>query len=266
MRRWRMRFAGAKYLVAGAFVAGAFVATSSGVNADGMASRAKAAPVVQAPTTWSGVYFGVQSGWAWADIGSTITASPGAGADGVGSDSVRHDAPVVGGQMGIQHQFGNIVLGVEATLTVAYQDSYANVTCPNPAITCGKRFDDLLSIGPRLGWAMGKWMPYLTGGYASASISHESYITGSVTGVFQGQERFEGWYIGGGVDMALAAGWTVGLEYRHYEFEDQTFLTNFVGGGLTGDVRTIDPSLDTVSLRVSWKFDRPNPAPARPMK
>ena len=35
------------------------------------------------------------------------------------------------------------------------------------------RFDDVLTIGPRLGWAMGKWMPYLTGGYANAAFSHK---------------------------------------------------------------------------------------------
>ena len=58
MRRWESLFAGAKYLVAGAFVAGAFMATSGGVNADGMA-KGKAPPDVQAPTNWSGVYFGV---------------------------------------------------------------------------------------------------------------------------------------------------------------------------------------------------------------
>jgi opacity protein-like surface antigen len=266
MRRTTLLFAGAKYLLAGAFVAGAFVAMSGGVNADGMAPKAKAAPPVQQATTWSGVYFGVNSGWSWADIGSTVTASPGPPADGVGPDGVHHDAPIVGGQLGIQHQFGDFVLGVETSLMVAYRDSYANVTCPNPAITCGKRFDDVFTIGPRLGWAMGKWMPYMTAGYANAAFAHESYITGTVTGLFLGRERFDGWYIGGGLDMALPHGWVAGLEYRHYEFGDETFLTHTPAGVLTGDVRTIDPSLDTITLRVSWKFDRPSRVEARPLK
>ena len=86
---------------------------------------------------------------------------------------VDHDSPVVGGQIGIQHQFGNFVLGVEGTLTVAFQDDYASTACPNPAFTCALRFDDVITIGPRLGWAMGKWMPYLTGGYASAAFDQK---------------------------------------------------------------------------------------------
>ena len=112
---------------------------------------------------------------------------------------------------------------------------------------------------------MNKWMPYLTAGYANAAYSHESFITGSGAGVFLGQDRFAGWYIGGGVDMALAAGWTIGLEYRHYEFEEKTFLTHTVAGALTGDVRTVDPSMDSITLRVSWKLDRAPPV-AVPLK
>jgi outer membrane immunogenic protein len=232
-------------------------------QADGTPGRKAAA--VTAPTSWSGLYFGAHAGWAWADVDSQITVSPLAGNDGVGFDNVQHDAPIAGGQIGIQHQFGHIVLGVEASLSSAYQDGFANVGCPNPAITCGKRFDDVLSVGPRLGYAMGKWMPYITGGYASAGISHKSFITGANTGVFFGRERLEGWYVGVGVDMALAQGWTVGLEYRHYDFEDQTMLTFIPAGLLTGDVRTIDATLDTVALRVSWKLGRPEPV-AKPMK
>jgi outer membrane immunogenic protein len=225
-----------------------------------MAPKAKAAPPVQQATTWSGVYFGVHSGWAWADIGSTFVPAT------VGSDSVNHDAPVVGGQLGIQHQFGNFVLGLETTLTVAYRDSFANVTCPNVTRTCGKRFDDVLTIGPRFGWAMGRWMPYIAAGYANAAFAHESYDTATVTNVLLGRERFGGWYIGGGVDMQLAQSWTVGIEYRHYEFEDQEFLTHTPAGVLSTDVRNIDPSLDSVTLRVSWKFDRPSRVEARPLK
>ena len=115
MRRWRFLFAGAKYLLAGALLAGAFIATSGGVNADGMP---RAAPVVQAPTSWSGLYFGVHSGWQWSEINVQNPAFP----PGV---TVDHDSPVVGGQIGLQHQFGLIVVGVEGSLTTTYQNNPA---------------------------------------------------------------------------------------------------------------------------------------------
>jgi len=265
MRRWRFPFAGAKFLLAGALVAGAFVVTSDAVNADGAAR--KAAPTAQAPTSWSGLYFGAHAGWAWAEVESdlvTVNGTP------LGwNDSVHHDAPVVGGQIGLQHQFGLFVLGVEASATFAYEDGYGNVTCPDVGTrTCGKRFDNVLSVGPRLGYAMGKWMPYLTGGYASAEIAHKSFDTGAQTNVHLFGERFSGWYVGAGVDMAIAQGWTVGLEYRHYDFGSdnvQTFNASLPNQGTgTGQFRDVEATLDTLALRVSWKLGRPEPA--KPLK
>jgi outer membrane immunogenic protein len=258
MRRLRCILTGSKYLLASALVAGAFALALDDAKADGM--RRAAAPPVQQATTWSGVYFGANSGWAFADIESNFVPA------GTGNDSVDHDAQIVGGQLGIQHQFGNIVLGVEAGHSFAFRDNFANTVCPNPARTCGKRFDDVMTIGPRLGWAMGKYMPYLAGGYANASFSHESFLTATNGAQLVGRERFAGWYVGGGVDMALAAGWTIGLEYRHYEFEDKAFLTSDLVGNRSADVRNVDPSLDTVTVRVSWKFDRAPAIVAPPMK
>ena len=65
--------------------------------------------------------------------------------------------------------------------------------------------------------------------------------------------------------MALAHGWTLGLEYRHYDFGSETLLTHFPTGVPSTDIRNVDATLDTVTLRVSWKFDRPDRA-AVPLK
>jgi opacity protein-like surface antigen len=266
MRRWRL-FAGAKYLFAGACAAGVFVASSEIVRADGMAPRG--APVVQqAPTSWSGFYFGAQSGFQWSDFDASYPAFG-------TSFSVSHDAFVVGGLIGIQHQFGNVVLGVEGNLIVAYRDDYASTNCPNTTYTCAARFDDVLTIGPRIGWAMGKWMPYITGGYANAAFTEKEVLKSNNNQTFRDRERHSGWYIGGGVDMAVAAGWTIGLEYRHYEFDNATYNPSCagIGGACTAigqvvfptDANTADPTSDIVTLRVSWKLDRPAPV-AAPMK
>jgi outer membrane immunogenic protein len=179
-----------------------------------------------------------------------------------------HDSPVVGGQIGLQHQFGNFVLGVEGTLTVAYQDDHASTACPNPAFTCAMRFDDVITIGPRLGWAMGKWMPYLTGGYASAAFDQKISLNTASSNPYGDRERHSGWYIGGGVDMAVAHGWTIGLEYRHYEFDEATYApTRTVAAtgllDLSQPANRVDATSDIVTLRASWKFGRPAPAPLK---
>jgi len=241
---------------------------NSAAVADGV--RRSAAPVVQqAPTSWSGFYFGAHAGWSWSDFDATFPNG--------NSFSVSHDAQIVGGQIGVQHQFGFFVLGLEGGLSVAYQDDYASERCPNALFECAARFDDVLTIGPRFGWAMGKWMPYFTGGYANAAFSAKAVnraanvqpngALGNVSPL-NSHERHSGWYIGGGIDMALAHGWTIGLEYRHYEFSDASYqpAANLLLGGVgLGTPFDADVVLDTVTLRASWKFDRPAPA-AAPMK
>ena len=253
---------GAKYAVAGAIAAGAFVASTEIVRADGRAAPRGAPVVQQAPTSWSGFYFGAHSGWQWSQLDASVA--------GTSVFNVEHDFPVVGGQIGIQHQFGLFVVGIEGTLTVAYQDDHASTQCPNPLFTCAARFDDVITIGPRLGWAMGKWMPYLTGGYASAAFDQKISLNTASSNPFGDRERHSGWYIGGGVDMAVAAGWTIGLEYRHYEFDDATYnvaRTVATTGllDLSQPANRADATSDIITLRASWKLDRPAPAPA-PMK
>ena len=268
MRRCSL-FAGAKYLVAGACAAGMLMTAADIARADGRPAARGAAPVVQpAPTSWSGLYFGLHSGFQWSEFD---TGYPAFGT----AFSVSHDSWVVGGQIGIQHQFGNFVLGVEANLTTAYRDDYASTNCPNALYTCAARFDDMLSIGPRFGWAMGKWMPYITGGYANAAFAEKEVLKTNNNQTFFDRERHGGWFIGGGVDMALANGWTIGLDYRHYEFDNGTYnpACQGIGGACTAvgqivfptDTNVADPSSDILTLRVSWKLDRPAPA-AAPMK
>lgn len=118
----------------------------------------------------------------------------------------------------------------------------------------------------------GTWLPYVTGGYASArfseSVTNRTLAPVDFTLVQWAHDRAQGWYIGGGADWALSHGWTVGLEYRHYDFDSYAGLANGVVGGLAGgalpnDNAVFDSTADTVTLRVSWKLGRPEPAPLK---
>jgi outer membrane immunogenic protein len=263
-------------LLAGtAVLAGAAVAGAGLAQADAYQRGAKVA--YQAPFNWGGFYFGVHSGWQWSDINSSFgnTGNPAlqiVGVNGTGW-SVEHDSPVVGGQIGLQHQFGHLVLGVEGSYTTAYRDNYGSTLCPRQTIAlfdCVARFDDVLTIGGRLGWAMTTdcckhFMPYLTAGYATMEWSAEgrnrSLAPGAFTIIQWGDGRNTGWYVGAGVDWALAQGWTLGIEYRHYDFDTNLELARAVVGGVWGavpnDNASFDMSADTVTLRVSWKLGRP---------
>jgi len=202
------------------------------------------------PASWSGVYFGLHSGYAWTDSDATFLFTP---TQGYG---VAHDAPVVGGQIGIQVQFGQLVVGVEGNLTSAFRNDPGVTLCPNPTLLCTERFDDAFTVGGRLGWAIGKYMPYATGGYANAGFSHESVAAFTGLPNLQSRDRHPGWYVGGGVDYMIAPSWTFGIEYRHYELDDVISVPHTPQGvPALASSKILDSTLDTVTARVSWKWD-----------
>jgi opacity protein-like surface antigen len=73
-----------------------------------------------------------------------------------------------------------------------------------------------------------------------------SWVGDTATGVTaeEGSARHRGWYIGGGDDMALAQNWTIGLEYRHYEFDDKVVTFHTPAGVLVVSQRILDVLMD----------------------
>src|SRR5262245_11974577 len=75
----------------------------------------------------------------------------------------------------------------------------------------------------RLGYSMGRWTPFVTGGLAFASTRYS--LTDLTTGTFDtkpGQWRF-GYSVGGGVDYALGGPWSARFEYLYTALPLQGF-------------------------------------------
>jgi opacity protein-like surface antigen len=248
-------------LAAGSVIAATAAIGGAGVAlADGYEPKGRV--VYERPSDWSGVYFGVGSGYQWSSIDVTGPAI------GISSD---HDNAFVSAHLGIQHQFGNAVVGIEGGWMSSLRDKGGSsefcdsvvpvLTAPilAPGNFCSAQLNDILTIGGRLGWAAGHWMPYVAGGYASGGYDFNVRTPGLVE---QAHTRLGGWYVGGGFEWAISPGWTTGLEYRHYEFDTDS-TTAF--GPTTGPLETVrfDATTDTLTARVSWRWGRPEPAPLK---
>jgi len=152
------------------------------------------------------------------------------------------------------------VLGVEADVAGLFSSSLSADGC-HPAASCGagdtqntRLNQPIWSVGGRLGWAAGTWMPYVTGGWAETQINHRFLAPGGAL-FDQSTNDQSGFYVGGGVDYAITNRWIIGVEYRHYDFgTDRAVPTTGAGVPVPGDTWDNTTTVDTVSARVSYKF------------
>jgi len=248
----------------------AFMLASAGIaQADGMVG---AAPVAyERPALWSGIYAGFESGWDHEqyDQRSRITH--------LGSSADR-DVTAYGLYLGVQRQYGNWVAGLEFNIVGTQNDHPAQSLCPNTSFKCTGRMEDILMIGPRLGWAAGNWMPYVTGGYANGGVHFRAFnVAGpaSTTGVFvdEAYQRQDGWFVGAGLDWKLAAYAIVGIDYKHIDLGDDHTIMFATGGntapavpvgGIVDRIRQ-SATADQVMLRASLLLNHET-APAMPLK
>src|SRR5262249_30368569 len=155
-----------------------------------------------APFSWTGFYLGANLGGGWADIERQYTPIPGVAPAQLHLN--QHASGVRGGgQLGYQHQFGSLVLGVE----LAYTGGRLKGTGPDaaffaPFFDASSKLHNVFQVGPRIGWTPShKWLVYASGGYATTEIETGFWFRplGPSTGTFD-TTRHDGWYIGGGVE------------------------------------------------------------------
>ncbi len=215
----------------------------------------KGPPVFAPPppvSSWSGIYFGGSVGGEFSQVdGAFVTPPP-------TTWSINQASPIIDAHVGAQEQFGNFVLGVEGSFVDSPNNTNGTSPC-NPVAGCSpgtlatSRLEYLWTIGPRVGWAMDAWMPYLTGGFADARFNNQF-----VPAPFEvGNTWNDGGYVGAGVEWNFLQNWYAGIEYRHYFLSTQTSVPNATATGLPvpGDTFTVQPRIDTVSARLSYKFD-----------
>ena len=251
-----------KALATAALAAATIVAGISSAAADGMPRS----PIAySAPYNWSGFYFGVHAGGAWSE---TEWSGP-ANFYGVNRFSIEPSGFIGGGHLGVQHQWGNFVAGVE----VSYDGSTAKdrIVGPVPAFpqdTFTTRVNDLLMVVGRVGYAQGNWMVYAKGGYANGDVDVSGLSGAPVAGVtFKDGDRLNGWTVGGGWEWMVRRNVTLGLEYNFVQLNGEHFspTTGGAAPGLPLSIDLDDVRVQSVMGRLTFKFDRDR-VPPPPLK
>jgi high affinity Mn2+ porin len=222
-------------------------ACSAASAADLLASLPVKAAVRSTIYDWTGFYFGGHFGYGGGGLGSGTNPLPEQGV------FLPHSVTgLVGGfQTGYNRQLANhVVLGVEADATF---------TSPldGPALTpapFNSTLDYVGTVRGRAGYAFGRWMPYVAGGFAwghtRADINDGS---GAIIGHYQ-----TGWTAGVGLDFAVSGNWSARLEYDHVDLSGQSYALSAFG--LPGV--NVHPDIDLLKLGLNYRFgDAPWTAP-----
>ncbi|WP_386682256.1 outer membrane protein [Loktanella sp. R86503] len=195
-------------MIAGVVASLTATASFAGGIAEPVMTTAPAAPVaVAAPVVmtndWSGFYAGAQVGFGQLEAEFDD-----------GTEVEDEDLTSYGVQAGYLYDLGKFVVGAEA--------AYAQLDIDGLDDNA-----DVLRAGVVAGYDAGRFLPYVTAGYANVD-------TNAI-----GED--DGYYYGAGVDYAVTSNVRVGVEYLEHKFD------NFEDAG-------IDLTAKTTSLKVSYAF------------
>lgn len=211
----------------------------------------KAPPPPPPAFTWTGVYGGGFIGGLWEHTDNTAEFFP-------ITFNQSGSTAFGGGMVGIQYQFGNFVIGAEGNLAGVFNRNIGSASCSPPGpcapglVATESLTNEIWTIGGRGGWAIGRWMPYVAGGYANASFTETFCIPAVCNRV---AAAHDGAYVGAGIDWAVWGPWVAGFEYRHYWFDNQTLIPVGAAGPIPGSAFATHPQLDTAVFRLSYLFN-----------
>jgi outer membrane immunogenic protein len=229
---------------------------ATGATAD--VYRPRGGYVVVAPfASWTGFYIGGNIGGAWSDVDWS----------NLGLTDERFDKTVSGfiggGQIGYNQQIGNMVLGVEATLSGAdLNRDFRSIVAPT--VSFNADVNTIATVTGRFGVAADQWLFYGKAGWAGAQVEFSGRNT-------IGPDRFSfddwhnGWTAGVGLEYKVARNVSFGVEYSFVGLDSDTH------NGLTRlavpfTVRDRDLDIQSVTARLNFQFYRDEYRAPPPLK
>jgi outer membrane immunogenic protein len=211
--------------------------------------------------SWSGAYVGGSVGWASArddggetilfdrnldgSFNDTVTTSAGANAFSPGFCGGSANGPTpssgcaddedgaeLGLHAGYDWQYGALVFGglVEISGADDLSDSVAAFSTTPAFYTMTRELESLAAVRGRVGYAVGRFLPYVTAGVARGEVEHRFATNNSVNTFTQrGDEEASGHQLGVGVETMIAPRLSLGLEYLHTKLEDDDHRVRAAG-------------------------------------
>jgi outer membrane immunogenic protein len=233
--------------------------------------------------SWTGFYIGGFGGYKFSNVDTDVdltglwdTVFP-SGRDTIEGRQPRdldNSGAEAGGLLGYNFQFGNWVIGGEAAgghLWARDSRDIGLIRVPDDLLDAYELSNSfkthyLVTVGPRIGYAFCRWMPYVTGGLAVGDLDYSwglKNLGEPGLSIFSFRERGHvsetnvGWMVGGGLEHALTNHWHLRAQYQYIDLGSVDFNTAAVGAGSATDFTGRHETSLTehnASLAVIYKF------------
>lgn len=191
------------------------------------------APVYVAPgVNWTGFYAGINGGYGFGKSGWSAAT---------GTNTFDTSGGLVGGTVGYNYQMGQWVLGLEGD--VDWSDMNGSTTTVPCTTSCETRNSWLGTARGRLGYAVGRFLPFVTAGGAFGDIK------ATPTGLAGERDTKAGWTAGAGVEVALTGPWSAKVEYLYADLGKTT-----CAAGSCALPTNVDLTANMVRAGVNYRF------------
>ena len=160
------------------------------------------------PIDWSGPYWGISGGKGWGQSKLTDTS-------GATTGDFDLSGAVVGLDVGYNWQVSSLIVGLEADGSLSTIDATTTNSCGGG---CATKLRWLSTLRVNVGYPIGKFLPYVTGGAAAGRVK------ANVATISKEETKF-GWTAGGGLAYAFTTGFSTKIEYLYTDLSDVTVPT-----------------------------------------
>ena len=193
---------------------------------------------------WTGFYVGAQGGYSYGRFDpdltldgdwSTLPADRTAIETAHGTRSLIARGGSAGGLLGYNYQMNHWVFGLEADgsylwLRNSRDTSIFSVpTTPDTfSVRTSFKTHYLATVGPRVGYAFGRFLPYVTGGLALGDLDFAQEIDQHNAAFQEGGSHSRtnaGWMAGAGLQYGITDHWSVRAQYQYVDLGDEDFNT-----------------------------------------